>query len=340
MCFYYTVQNIQSYRTSRVTYYYYQCGILGLGRCQGSTTVYGTAYRTVYQLKYETKIFCCPGWKQFNISCPIEHNDCESCPCKNGGSCTDRFNDYTCKCQPGYTGKNCEIDIDECAGNPCKNKGKCIDHVNNYTCRCQAGVSGRNCEKVPTSCASIRALGFTISGVYRILASSGSSVSTYVYCDMITADGGWTMVFKVVSGQSPLTTVLWASNLTRDADSNALSVTKTNTSHYKSMIVEDWDAFGPNEVLVGAYVEGFSVFHMIFNAKKSDKMSWMQKSRVLSSPWTDPALSVAILEFTLKGICPDYPGVCQQFDVLQSGRKDCSFIANHKGIDVMAVYLR
>ncbi|XP_048578445.1 sushi, nidogen and EGF-like domain-containing protein 1 isoform X3 [Nematostella vectensis] len=257
----YIVQFVQSYQTSHVTYYTYGCGTWSLSRCTGSRTYYGTAYRTLYRINIVTKVFCCPGWKQHNTSCPNEINECDSSPCKNGGNCTDQVNNYTCTCQPGYTERNCEI--------------------------------------------------------------------------------GWTMVFKAVSGASPLTaSALWASDVTRDMDSNVFSVMKTNTSHYKSIIVEEWDAFGPSEVLVNAYVEGVSVLHMIFNAKKSDKMSWMQKSRVLSSSWTDPALSVAILEFTLKGICPDYPGVCQQFDVLQSGRGGCNLTADQPVVDVMTVHLR
>ncbi|XP_048578444.1 neurogenic locus notch homolog protein 1-like isoform X2 [Nematostella vectensis] len=299
----YIVQFVQSYQTSHVTYYTYGCGTWSLSRCTGSRTYYGTAYRTLYRINIVTKVFCCPGWKQHNTSCPN--------------------------------------DIDECAGNPCLNDGNCTDHANNYSCKCQPGFTGINCEKAPRSCASIRALDFTFSGVYRIRTPNGSGALSDVYCEMTKMDGGWTMVFKAVSGASPLTaSALWASDVTRDMDSNVFSVMKTNTSHYKSIIVEEWDAFGPSEVLVNAYVEGVSVLHMIFNAKKSDKMSWMQKSRVLSSSWTDPALSVAILEFTLKGICPDYPGVCQQFDVLQSGRGGCNLTADQPVVDVMTVHLR
>ena len=36
-------------------------------------------------------------------------NDCSNEPCKNGGTCTDGVDSYTCTCDAGYTGKNCEI---------------------------------------------------------------------------------------------------------------------------------------------------------------------------------------------------------------------------------------
>ena len=48
-----------------------------------------------------------------------EINECESAPCKNGGTCkeedentstgTDAESFYSCVCKPGFTGKNCEI---------------------------------------------------------------------------------------------------------------------------------------------------------------------------------------------------------------------------------------
>ena len=34
--------------------------------------------------------------------------ECNSNPCTNGGTCTDRVNRYICKCRAGYTGTNCE----------------------------------------------------------------------------------------------------------------------------------------------------------------------------------------------------------------------------------------
>ena len=43
----------------------------------------------------------------------VDVNECNSNPCKNGGTCTDRVNEYTCKCRPGYSGSNCKTSKSE-----------------------------------------------------------------------------------------------------------------------------------------------------------------------------------------------------------------------------------
>ena len=42
-------------------------------------------------------------------SSTIDIGDCASNPCKNGATCDDGINSYTCRCTPGYEGDNCEI---------------------------------------------------------------------------------------------------------------------------------------------------------------------------------------------------------------------------------------
>jgi len=76
---------------------------------------------------------------------------CKSNPCKHG-SCQERSNDYVCKCEAGYIGKNCDEDIDDCAKDPCKH-GTCQDELNDFTCKCDPGWEGKQCDKDIDDCA-------------------------------------------------------------------------------------------------------------------------------------------------------------------------------------------
>ena len=39
----------------------------------------------------------------------LELTECDSSPCQNGGTCTERMiHGYTCFCAAGYEGDNCE----------------------------------------------------------------------------------------------------------------------------------------------------------------------------------------------------------------------------------------
>ncbi|CAH2251104.1 delta 1 [Pelobates cultripes] len=88
-------------------------------------------------------------------NCEIEINECDTNPCKNGGSCTDLENSYSCSCPPGFYGKNCELSAMTCADGPCFNGGRCTDNPDGgYSCLCPVGYSGFNCEKKIDYCSS------------------------------------------------------------------------------------------------------------------------------------------------------------------------------------------
>ena len=38
----------------------------------------------------------------------LDINECSSNPCKNGATCNDLLNKYTCTCVTGYQGTDCE----------------------------------------------------------------------------------------------------------------------------------------------------------------------------------------------------------------------------------------
>ena len=59
----------------------------------------------VYNIYLKTIYFSSFG--EFYILLLLEIDECESEPCQNGGSCSDKVNDYECKCVGAFTGKNC-----------------------------------------------------------------------------------------------------------------------------------------------------------------------------------------------------------------------------------------
>ncbi|KAK2180866.1 hypothetical protein NP493_421g00002 [Ridgeia piscesae] len=83
--------------------------------------------------------------RQVSRQSHCETDVCESSPCKNGGTCSQRLGVYQCQCVPGSTGINCETDIDECASNPCLNGGTCVDRLDGFTCQCTDGFTGPIC---------------------------------------------------------------------------------------------------------------------------------------------------------------------------------------------------
>nr|AKR17060.1 euphy [Fimbriaphyllia ancora] len=76
-------------------------------------------------------------------------NDCVPSPCKNGATCTETKEGYSCQpCPPGWQGKDCDEDVDECESSPCKNGGTCVNEPGTYTCICKTGFRGKLCEEV------------------------------------------------------------------------------------------------------------------------------------------------------------------------------------------------
>ena len=72
-------------------------------------------------------------------------NECVTRPCKNGATCIDGVNQYTCQCVEGYTGPKCEVNIDECLPGFCTApNSRCKDLVNGYVCECEDGFDGKS----------------------------------------------------------------------------------------------------------------------------------------------------------------------------------------------------
>ncbi|NWR98017.1 DLL4 protein, partial [Motacilla alba] len=97
---------------------------------------------------------CKPGFT--GVDCEHEISECDSNPCRNGGSCTDMENGYHCLCPPGYYGSHCEHSALTCIDSPCFNGGTCLEKEQgaSYTCVCPFGFTGSNCEKKVDRCTS------------------------------------------------------------------------------------------------------------------------------------------------------------------------------------------
>ncbi|NXI92781.1 DLL4 protein, partial [Psophia crepitans] len=97
---------------------------------------------------------CKPGFT--GVDCEHEISECDSNPCRNGGSCTDMENGYHCLCPPGYYGTRCEHSALTCVDSPCFNGGTCLEKEQgaSYTCVCPFGFTGSNCEKKVDRCTS------------------------------------------------------------------------------------------------------------------------------------------------------------------------------------------
>lgn len=41
-----------------------------------------------------------------------------------------------------FLGNNCEIEVNECLSQPCRNGGSCVDELNSFSCQCPPGITG------------------------------------------------------------------------------------------------------------------------------------------------------------------------------------------------------
>jgi hypothetical protein len=87
---------------------------------------------------------CKPGFT--GRQCEQRIMPCMPDPCAPNGYCNSNDTDgYFCRCKPGYTGVNCQENINDCLTATCYNGGSCIDGINSYECECKWPYTGRYC---------------------------------------------------------------------------------------------------------------------------------------------------------------------------------------------------
>jgi surface protein len=85
--------------------------------------------------------------------CETNINECNSSPCRNGGTCTDNVNGFSCACPPEFSGTQCESDVNECSSLPCHNGGTCVVGGDGFSCVCPVTYGGQFCD-VASGCPS------------------------------------------------------------------------------------------------------------------------------------------------------------------------------------------
>ncbi|XP_051504649.1 protein jagged-2 isoform X1 [Myxocyprinus asiaticus] len=93
---------------------------------------------------------CQPGFT--GTYCHENINDCVSSPCHNGGTCIDDISSFRCVCPDGFEGQLCDLEVNECSDEPCLNGGNCIDLLNDFYCHCTDNWKGKTCNSRDNQC--------------------------------------------------------------------------------------------------------------------------------------------------------------------------------------------
>ncbi|KAK7903933.1 hypothetical protein WMY93_016540 [Mugilogobius chulae] len=63
---------------------------------------------------------------------------------------------FSCSCEPGFSGAYCHENINDCASRPCSNGGTCIDGIGSFHCLCPDGWEGHLCNIDPDACPAFQ----------------------------------------------------------------------------------------------------------------------------------------------------------------------------------------
>ncbi|XP_070568464.1 uncharacterized protein [Ptychodera flava] len=103
-----------------------------------------------------------------------------------------------------------------------------------------------------------------------------------------SAKNDWKVVFKAMSGIGGNLYAIYTSNKPMNQDRpEARELNDKFKGHYKSYLMDHWEALGVSEVKIAMFREGVEKVSMVFNGIGSTKMDWFTKERLKSSPWQD-----------------------------------------------------
>ncbi|XP_045623432.1 cubilin [Procambarus clarkii] len=117
-------------------------------------------------------------------------DECESGPCRNGGTCIDGFQKFHCLCPSGWKGGNCDEDVNECyelqgTESGCQNGASCRNIPGDFRCVCRPGFYGIHCELTSNNCTA--ATGTELCGAHGICIPSARGRFPY----SCICDEGW-----------------------------------------------------------------------------------------------------------------------------------------------------
>lgn len=110
----------------------------------------------------------------------------------------------------------------------------------------------------------------------------------YFLITRITVASGWTLVFKIATGGNGSVNNLYNNLSTLNVgDADAQNLGQPFRKHFKSDVVDLWSTQGIVQVRLGVYKNCSEVAYFLFNGTGSNKMTWFDYSRLLSSSYTD-----------------------------------------------------
>ena len=100
---------------------------------------------------------CLDGWT--GPSCTDDLNECDRNPCQQG-TCHNTPGSFTCTCKKGFSGRYCETGIDHCKINSCRDGSTCVNDLDGFTCQCPYDRWGKLCSKMTYSFGELSFLEF------------------------------------------------------------------------------------------------------------------------------------------------------------------------------------